>query len=167
MKIEIEISDNLGAYSFDEDGNPISPVSVEEKITNALVERLIQSNAISYKRISESVAEKVMEYTDERIKAVVDEVFDGNIQKTDWAGNPLGEPVTVRSLITDRIKKWDKIPNKRYSYGDKTSLGSYIEQTVKEMMRTELKPQVDKARELVTETVTEATVKAIAESLSK
>lgn len=107
----------------------------------------------------------------ERVRAVVEELLERPMQRTDGYGAPVGEPVSMASVIRARVESW--ATELVDLHGKPKSAGSYsgeyrtrLEATIAELARSDMATAIGKEVEKVKADLKEGAKAAIARQIA-
>lgn len=170
-KIEIDLAD-LGLPTYqDSEGGLHGAQTLQDLIIDAASNKLL--GTVDYEIRSDITEKFRVQYNakiEDRVSELVSEAFDAPIQRTTRWGEAQGEVTTVKEIIRETIEKFMTAKasgGQRYSNDPARNLDELVQESVKNIMNTELKKTVDAARGAIHEKVTDAALKAAVAALSK
>lgn len=151
MKFEINISEiDLNTVvgdvvSFDEWGDAVveGQTRVADLVADRIADRVTRNE--EYRELKKRVTAIRDEMIREKLQPILDELMQAPIRKTNWMGEPEGDPVTMRELIIeasrDLLTKGDANGRSRSPW-----ITSHIMDQVRILFQQELKADLDAAR---------------------
>lgn len=137
MKIEIEVHGNTEDETIDE--------AVLRHAGWAILQRMDDKVR---RDLSSKVSDTRTEMIRERLEPILDEAMEASVQRTNEYGEPKGDPVTLRELITEMIRK--ELTFKTDRYGDGVSaLSKLIKSEIERKLDGELRKALDEGKKVI------------------
>lgn len=131
-------------YSYDEDGEPNAPRTVEDIIIDSAAKQLLQDAVGPRSVLREHISNIRKEAIRERILPLIEEALSGPIRPTNAYGEPkAGETTTLRELISKQVEETLHRPYDSYSRD--TFVKKFIKSEVEKALKAELKSALDAA----------------------
>lgn len=160
-QITINVDLTGDGFDEDEDGNYVPSTSIRDQVVREVATQLIHEE-----KWRDEIQAAVKSEVFDRVSGIVQALIEEPIQEVDWAGNPKGEPRTVRQMLTDVVRDWAfQAPVKNAgSYSEKISgLGAFMQKWVRDEVTKSLKPYLARAEGAIAEEVRKAALEATAD----
>jgi hypothetical protein len=135
-------------------------VTLADLVAEQVTARLV--NAGDWYEKTRVVAEVRREVIAEAVRPQVEEAIAAPLQKTNGYGEPVGEPVTLRTVIIDEVRKMLAKPADSYASGKGTVLQAMVRKEVEAAFANEVRDAVKQAREQVSEEIGQMVASAVA-----
>jgi hypothetical protein len=148
---EVTLATVVGdVIEYDDDGD--ARVKGEKTIGHLVAEQVVTrliNDADRWTHLRGQVEELRSQMIREALAPVVEQAIKAPLQKTSSWGEPIGEPVTLTTVIIEEVRKYLKEPADSYRRENGTILQKLIRDEVKRAFETEVKAAVAEARKAV------------------
>ena len=159
MKINVELDLSTLGLEIDEDGHALPTSDLIGSVASVIAHRLDDY------AMRGAIESEVRNVAAEQARELVAEVLAGPIQQTTSYGESVGSPTTVRALVHAQVDKWMRLP-KSDSYSRNQTMGEVLEKLVDEILRREMRPTIEAAKEALTGRVVKLAVEGAAAALA-
>lgn len=129
------------------------PITIGNQVIDALTNRLLEEVR---REVKASIREFLADAIRDQVSGIVTETLTGPIRKTNHWGEPVGEPTTLRQMISEQATEFLSAKGTEDRYGNKVpGFGSLLKTEVTDAMTKELKAAIVEARQKVAEAVRE------------
>lgn len=163
VSLSTSVADTL---AYDEEGNVVGEShTIGEIVAQKIVERLAKEDR--YHELTRQVQEIRKEVIREAVRPQVEEALNKPFRRSNIYGEPAGEPVTLRELIVDEVRRVLKDPADKYNRDRGTVLEAAVHKEVEAAFASEIREAVKQTREQVSDRIGQIVADAVSEGMRK
>lgn len=157
-KIEIDL-DTLFTVDYGLDGEAVDVGTATDILRDAVVRGIVDRLASDRNLIDEmrkKVSYVINKNVEERVLAILDDIFAGPIQQTTAWGERRGEPTTIKEIVRKKVEEFLTNAARRDTFGGNAqpqNLSEVVAEQTRTILTGEFRKEIDAAKKGVTDKV--------------